>query len=111
MKTLVFEYRIVPFSYFIDEMGVNQAIMCMEYIKWTDITLKSLIRYNIWNMYQSNAFYKNPNKIENIMELPWDKENEIHTISTESDKKEQREKMKELEEMMKRGNLVQEKFM
>ena len=112
LKTLVFEYRIVSYEYFMYDMGISDAELCMEHIKWTDLTLKSLIRYNIWSMYNSNAFGKNKNSIEAIMPLPWDKETNVkHTVLSEKEIKEQEAMMKQFGERIKQGGTKKEKFM
>lgn len=111
LKTLVFEYRIVPFEYFMNEMGITEATLCFDYIDYTDLTMKQLMRYNIWSMYNSNALAKNKNSLEDIMKLPWDKGNTNHTVATKSDMIEQKERMKKMEDMLKNTKITEEKYM
>ena len=93
------------------DMGLTEAYTCLDNIKWVDLNLKSLFRYNIWSMYNSNPFGKNKNKIEDIMPLPWDRPTESHAIATKKEMEEQRNRMKDFEKLLKQGNTTTEKYM
>ena len=109
LKTLVFEFRIVSFEYFMEEMSIPQAYICIDNLQWTDFNFRTIMRYQIWSLYNSNGFGKNRNEIEDIMELPWDKEQK-HTIATEDELKEQKKMMEAANEMMKSGQITEEKY-
>ena len=83
----------------------------MDNIDYTDFTFRNLIRYQIWSLYNSNAFGKNKNKIEDILELPWDKNRLKPKEVTEKQVKEAQDLAKSIEEMMKSGNVKTEKYM
>ena len=106
----MFEYRIVSFEYFMEEMSISQAYMCANNIKWTDLNFKTIMRYQIWSLYNSNAFGKNKNEIQDIMTLPWDDEDTKHTIATDKELEEQKKMMEEMEKMMETP-IIEEKFM
>ena len=110
-KSLVFEYRIVSYEYFMYDMGINEATICLDNIKWTDLNFKSMMRYNIWSMYNSNGLGKNKNTIQDIMSLPWDEGTVNHTVATKQDMNEQKERTKKMEERLKQGNITSEKYM
>lgn len=93
------------------DMGLAEAYTCLDFIKWSDLNLKSLFRYSIWSMYNSNALAKNKNSLEDIMKLPWDKGNTNHTVATKSDMIEQKERMKKMEDMLKNTKITEEKYM
>lgn len=83
----------------------------MDNLDYTDFTFRNLIRYQIWSLYNSNAFGKNKNKIEDILELPWDKNRLKPKEVTEKQVKEAQDLAKSIEEMMKSGNVKTEKYM
>jgi len=83
----------------------------MDNIDYTDFTFRNLIRYQIWSLYNSNAFGKNKNKIEDILELPWDKSRLKGKEITDIQIKEAQDIAKSIEEMMKSGNIKTEKYM
>jgi hypothetical protein len=83
----------------------------MDNLDYTDFTFRNLIRYQIWSLYNSNAFGKNKNKIEDILELPWDKSRLKPKEVTEKQVMEAQDLAKSIEEMMKSGNIKTEKYM
>ena len=109
LKTLVFEYRVVSFEYFMHEMSISEAYLCSENIKWTDIIYRSYTRYSIWNMYNSNPWIKGGNKIkvQEVLELPWDE----GTILSKEEKEKTKKIQKSMEEMLKNAKVVEEKYM
>lgn len=54
------------------EMGIIDAWKCIENIPFLDRNQRELARYSISAIYNNHPFRKNPIKIEEIMELPWD---------------------------------------
>ena len=110
MRTLVFEFRIVSYEYFMNEMGISDAYLCVDNIQWTDYSFRTIMRYHIWSLYNSNGMYKNKNEINDIMSLPWDEKQKTHRVATESELKEQQNVMKQMEEMMKSSEVIEEKF-
>ena len=90
-------------------MSISQAYLCMNNIQWTDLNFKTIMRYQIWSLYNSNAFGKNKNEITDIMSLPWD-DKERHIVASEKELEEQKKMMKEMEEKLKNGNTITEKF-
>jgi len=110
LKTLVFEFRIVSFEYFMEEMSIPQAYICIDNLQWTDFNFRTIMRYQIWSLYNSNGFGKNRNEIEDIMELPWDKEKKKHAIASDEELKQQKALMEQANEMMKGGKIIEEKY-
>lgn len=111
MKTLVFEFRIVTFEYFMHEMSIPEAYFCFNNLQYTDFNFKTMLRYQIWSLYNSNGFGKNKNKITDIMELPWDNEGKKHVIATKEELKMQKERLKRAEELIKNSEIKETKFM
>ena len=109
LKTLVFEFRIVSFEYFMEEMSIPQAYICIDNLQWTDFNFRTIMRYQIWSLYNSNGFGKNRNEIEDIMELPWDKTKK-HTIASDEELEQQKALMEQANEMMKSGQIIEEKY-
>lgn len=109
LKTLVFEFRIVSFEYFMEEMSIPQAYICIDNLQWTDFNFRTIMRYQIWSLYNSNGFGKNRNEIEDIMELPWDKIKK-HTIASDEELEQQKALMEQANEMMKSGQITEEKY-
>ena len=109
LKTLVFEFRIVSFEYFMEEMSIPQAYICIDNLQWTDFNFRTIMRYQIWSLYNSNGFGKNKNEIEDIMELPWDKIKK-HTIASDEELEQQKALMEQANEMMKSGQITEEKY-
>lgn len=107
LKTLVFEFRIVSFEYFMEEMSIPQAYICIDNLQWTDFNFRTIMRYQIWSLYNSNGFGKNRNEIEDIMELPWDKIKK-HTIASDEELKEQKALMEQADKMMESGQITEE---
>ena len=70
-RALCFEHRIVPVSYFMDEMQWCEVNDMIENIKYVDRTERELGRYSIYANVLSNG---GKIKIEDIMKLPWDDE-------------------------------------
>lgn len=112
LRTIVFEYRVVDYQYFMREMGIVDAWKCIENIPFLDRTQRELARYSISAIYNNHPFRKNAIKIEDIMELPWDESKmtleeakvrgiEIKTQLDDS----QMERVKMLEDMIKNGKV------
>lgn len=110
LKTLVFEYRVVSFEYFMEELSIFQAWKCLENTSFTDFTQRILIRYAIWSLYNSNAFAKNNMQVEDILPLPWDEEKNNKNV-TEAQVRDAESIAKSIEEMMKSGKVKTEKYM
>ena len=110
LRSLVFEYRIVTLDYFLNELSIHQAYLCVDNLKYTDISLKILTRYAIWSMYNSNGWVKNNNAVEDILHLPWDEKEDKHIIATKEEVKEQKSRLKDMEELMKNATVIEEKF-
>lgn len=110
-KTLVFEYRIVSFEYFTEQLSISQAYLIIENLKWIDFSFRTIMRYQIWSLYNSNAFGKNKNEIADIMPLPWDDRNETHRVASDEELEKQKAYMKQMEEMIKNNSTTTEKFM
>ena len=91
-------------------MGISEAYLAMEHIKWTDVNYKIIMRYGIWSLYNSNAWGKNKNKIEDIMELPWD-EKQQPKVATEQQLKDMQSVAKDLENILEEGKFTTEKYM
>ena len=106
---MVFEFRIVSFEYFMEEMSIPQAYICIDNLQWTDFNFRTIMRYQIWSLYNSNGFGKNRNEIEDIMELPWDKTKK-HTIASDEELEQQKALMEQANEMMKSGQIIEEKY-
>ena len=110
LRALVFEYRLISFEYFMEDLSIFHAWKMMENIQYTDFTFKTMIRYQIWSLYNSNGFAKNKNKIEDIMELPWDKNDKESKAVSDKQLREAQELAKSIEEMMMKGNVKTEKY-
>lgn len=54
--------------------------------------------------------YKNKNDINDIMSLPWDERKKTHRVASDSEIKEQKNMMRQMEEMMKNSEVIEEKF-
>lgn len=112
MRTLVFEFKVVSFEYFLHEMSIPEAYYCFSNLQYTDFTFRTIMRYQIWSLYNSNGFGKNKNKITDIMSLPWDEGEEVkHVISTKKELDRQKDMLKEMEDVMKNSEIKEMKFM
>lgn len=88
LRTLVFEYRIVSFEYFMDKMMQFEANECIRNISFLDRDIKEIGRYQLYVLINSNS--KKHISAKEIMRLPWDNKflNETeYEYSEEEDKK------------------------
>lgn len=92
-------------------MSIPEAYFCFNNIKYLDLNFKTIMRYQIWSLYNSNGLGKNKNKIEDIMKLPWDEEEIIHVVADKKNLAKQKERLKEMEDMMKNMKIEETKFM
>lgn len=72
-RLIVFEYRITTLDYFMNTMTMYELYNCVENINFIDRNERELLRYSICATYNSNPFLKKRIKLEDVMELPWDK--------------------------------------
>lgn len=72
-RLLVFEFRIVSLDYFLSNMTMYELYNTIENLNFVDRNERELLRYSICATYNSNPFLKKRVKLEDVMELPWDK--------------------------------------
>lgn len=90
-------------------MSIPDAYLCIDNIQWTDFSFRTIMRYQIWSLYNSNGFGKNNNEVTDIMSLPWDNE-KSHKVASDEELRQQKELMRQAQEMMKSGEIVEEKY-
>lgn len=110
LRTIVFEYRVVDYQYFMREMGLIDAWKCIELIPFLDRDYRELTRYSITAIYNNNPFRKHQVKVEDVLQLPWDEHEmtpqEAKLLGIELNNEldvDTRNRMKDLESMIKEG--------
>lgn len=99
MQVIVFEYRVTTLGYFLDEMQQYEVNSIISNIKYLDRTQKETDRFKLYVDIQSNS--KKKIKVEDVMNLPWDKEQfetvEVSDLDFEKAAKEQDDIKKRME--------------
>lgn len=98
------------------EMSVTEAYICIDNLTYIDKLERELMRYSICATYNSNPFLKKQVKLEEVMELPWDKKH-VYSLEeakllgdfnqddvvTEKEIERAKEKIKAMEELISSG--------
>ena len=67
---LVFEYKVVDYQYFMDEMQEYEINNIVENLKYADKNKRESARLIAWEIDKAN--FKNIKKAQDFLPLPWD---------------------------------------
>ena len=86
MRVVVFEFRVVPIEYFLDEMQEYEVSLIVDNLKYLDRNNWEQTRFQVYANAQMNT--KKHLKETDIMKLPWDNgdvdgEKEIETVDVD----------------------------
>lgn len=99
-RIICFDYKICSVDYFMDELQEWEMNTMIKNIPYLDRNEKEMDRYKLFVTVQANS--KKKIKLNELVELPWDKEfKNTGTKLSEDEAREYKEKASEFEERIK----------